>query len=188
MIHSNHDQIYLGSAHRAIKKDLSRKDAKSTTDEQLSPLPTHRMVCFSMLYVACLVAASVLNSVESFTLNSPPAFVLRHHHHYQTNPPTAALPMSSTTTEIEVIRQPDKEFLDKKGVFNWGTWGCGVSKFPWTYDSAESCYLLSGKVVVTPTDGRAPASFGTGDFVTFPAGMSCTWDVSEPVQKHFLFH
>lgn len=94
----------------------------------------------------------------------------------------------SSKPEIEVISQPDQAFLEKKGVFGWGTWGCEVSKFPWTYDSAESCYLLAGKVTATPSDGRQPASFGKGDFVTFPAGMSCTWDVSEAVQKHFLFH
>lgn len=86
-----------------------------------------------------------------------------------------------------MVRNPDDEFLQKKGVFNWGTWGCGVSKFPWTYDENESCYLLAGQVTVTPTDGRKPVTFGKGDFVTFPAGMSCTWDVSEAVQKHFMF-
>jgi uncharacterized protein len=103
---------------------------------------------------------------------------------------TLSLSMSTETAvgpEIEVISKPDKEFLEKKGVFSWGTWGCGVSKFPWTYDSNESCYLLNGQVTVTPTDGRQPATFGAGDFVTFPSGMSCTWDVSEAVQKHFMF-
>ena len=73
-------------------------------------------------------------------------------------------------------------------VFGWGTWGCPASKFPWTYDSTESCFLLAGKVTVTPDDGRAPATFGKGDFVTFPSGMSCTWDVSEAVEKHFMFY
>lgn len=93
----------------------------------------------------------------------------------------------SAGKEIEVVSQPDKEFLDEQGVFNWGTWGCEASKFPWSYDSNESCYLLAGQVTVTPTDGRKPATFGKGDFVTFPAGMSCTWDVSEAVHKHFKF-
>ena len=68
------------------------------------------------------------------------------------------LKMSSTTAtgpNIEVVSQPDDEFLKKKGVFDWGTWGCEVSKFPWTYDSSESCYLLEGQVTVTP-DGRPP--------------------------------
>jgi uncharacterized protein len=104
---------------------------------------------------------------------------------------TVQLSMASTTTsvgpEIEIISQPDSTFLEKKGIDNWGTWGCGVSKFPWTYSENESCYLLSGKVTVTPTDGRQVATFGKGDFVTFPAGMSCTWDVSEPVRKHYMF-
>ena len=103
---------------------------------------------------------------------------------------TSPLAMSSSQelAEIQVVSQPDQAFLDSKGVFSWGTWGCGVSKFPWTYDSSESCYLLAGQVTVTPTDGRQPATFGKGDFVTFPAGMSCTWDVSEAVQKHFMFY
>ena len=66
--------------------------------------------------------------------------------------------------------------------------GCGVSKFPWTYDQSESCYLLAGKVTVTPDDkSLKPAEFGKGDFVTFPAGMNCTWEVSETVEKHFMF-
>ena len=61
-----------------------------------------------------------------------------------------------------------------------------MSKFPWHYDSTESAYVLEGKVTVTPNDGEA-VTFGKGDFVTFPAGMSCTWDVHEPIQKHFMF-
>lgn len=89
--------------------------------------------------------------------------------------------------EIEVISQPDEAFLKSKGVYDWGTWGCGVSKFPWSYGDSESCYLLAGKVTVTPSDGRTPATFGKGDFVTFPAGMSCTWDVTEAVEKHYMF-
>lgn len=89
--------------------------------------------------------------------------------------------------EIVVVSQPDQDFLAKRGVFDWGTWGCGVSKFPWSYSDAESCYLLAGAVTVTPTDGRSPATFKKGDFVTFPAGMTCTWDVTEAVEKHFMF-
>jgi uncharacterized cupin superfamily protein len=76
--------------------------------------------------------------------------------------------------------------IHKRRVFDWGTWGCGVSKFPWHYDSTESCYVLEGKVTVTPENGEA-VTIGKGDFVTFPAGMSCTWDVHEPIQKHYMF-
>ena len=72
-------------------------------------------------------------------------------------------------------------------VLGWGTWGCPVSKFPWSYGDNESCYLLAGKVTVTPDDGRKAATFEKGDFATFPAGMSCTWDVTEAVEKHYMF-
>ena len=110
---------------------------------------------------------------------------------------TGLLAMSSSSStsssrdaaSITVISQPDRTFLDQKGVWDWSTWGCSASTFPWTYDSSESCYLLNGKVIVTPSDGRQPpVTFGKGDFVTFPAGMSCTWEVVEAVQKHYMFH
>mmetsp|Transcript_17478 Transcript_17478/g.29645 ORF Transcript_17478/g.29645 Transcript_17478/m.29645 type:complete len:139 (+) Transcript_17478:31-447(+) len=117
--------------------------------------------------------------VESFTFTTP-SFAARN----------SALKMSTETVAkplIEVISQPDEAFLKEKGVFKWGTWGCDKGSFPWTYGENESCYLLAGKVTVTPTDGRPAATFGKGDFVTFPAGMSCTWDVEEAVQKHFNF-
>jgi uncharacterized cupin superfamily protein len=99
---------------------------------------------------------------------------------------------SSTTTantpKIQVISQPDQDFLEQKGVFDWDTWSCGVSKFPWTYSDGESCYLLAGKVTVTPlNDAEGAVTFSKGDFVTFPPGMSCTWDVQEAVKKHYTF-
>jgi uncharacterized protein len=74
---------------------------------------------------------------------------------------------SATTAseEIVVISQPDDDFLKRRGVFDWGTWGCGVSTFPWTYESSESCYLLAGTVTVTPADGRQPVTFGKARFV-----------------------
>jgi hypothetical protein len=28
---------------------------------------------------------------------------------------------------------------------------------------------------------------GKGDFVTFPKGLSCIWDIKEPVKKHYNF-
>jgi uncharacterized protein len=88
---------------------------------------------------------------------------------------------------IHVVEQPDSGFLASKGVFDWPTWGCDVGSFPWSYGESESCYVLTGKVTVTPTDGRPSVTFVKGDFVTFPAGMSCQWDVKEAVQKHYTF-
>mmetsp|Transcript_20619 Transcript_20619/g.41990 ORF Transcript_20619/g.41990 Transcript_20619/m.41990 type:complete len:131 (+) Transcript_20619:67-459(+) len=119
--------------------------------------------------------------VMAVTISTASSFVS------QPQPSISSCLKMSDKPEIEVVPQPSQEFLEKKGVFNWGTWGCAASKFPWTYDSNESCYLLQGKVSVTPSDGRKEVTFGKGDFVTFPAGMSCTWDVTEAVEKHFMF-
>ncbi len=39
---------------------------------------------------------------------------------------------------------------------------------------------------MTPDDGE-PVRFGEGDLVTFPAGLSCTWEIHSPVRKHYTF-
>jgi uncharacterized cupin superfamily protein len=82
------------------------------------------------------------------------------------------------------VSQPDKEELDSKGVFDWPIWTKEVSRFDWHYDDHETCYLLEGQVEVTTEDGRK-VQFGAGDMIFFPAGLSCTWDISVPVKKHF---
>ena len=102
----------------------------------------------------------------------------------------AALSVSAevtTTPEgITVNTAPsDEEIVKCK---KWGTWGCEASTFPWTYGSSETCYLLEGEVTVTPDGGGQPVSIKAGDIATFPAGMSCTWDVHVAVNKHFNFH
>ena len=65
------------------------------------------------------------------------------------------------------------------------TWGCEVSEFDWYYDSDEACILVEGEVTVT-YDGKS-VSFGAGDYVEFPKGLSCVWKVTKPVHKHYEF-
>ncbi|CAJ2666929.1 unnamed protein product [Trifolium pratense] len=93
--------------------------------------------------------------------------------------------MSNVTEKlgIKIERNPSEEKLTQLGV----RWSCSPSKFPWTYDSKETCYLLEGKVKVTPSGANESVEFGAGDLVVFPKGMSCTWDVSVAVNKHYLF-
>ena len=82
------------------------------------------------------------------------------------------------------IQKPEKEDLETRGVLSWPIWEKEVSRFDWYYDGIEECYLLEGKVVVETEDGEK-VEFGKGDFVTFPRGLSCTWDIKEPVRKHY---
>lgn len=89
-------------------------------------------------------------------------------------------------TAIRIIENPTEGQLDELGVRDWPTWSAEVSTFPWTYDEPETCYFLEGDVVVTP-EGGDPVQVGKGQLVTFPAGMSCTWQVRMPVHKHYRF-
>ena len=94
--------------------------------------------------------------------------------------------MNSKLAAISVTSQPSEEQLEQLGVFNWSIWSKEVSEFPWTYDEPETCYFLSGDVIVTP-DGGEPVTMGQGDLVTFPAGMNCTWKINQAVKKHYKF-
>ena len=87
---------------------------------------------------------------------------------------------------IQVEHEPSEEKLNKLKVFNWPIWTKEVSEFPWTYEMSENCYFLEGDVLVTPDQGT-PVEMGKGDFVTFPAGMSCTWKIRQAVKKHYSF-
>ncbi|MBN2716823.1 MAG: cupin domain-containing protein [Deltaproteobacteria bacterium] len=89
-------------------------------------------------------------------------------------------------SDVKVVRQPLPDEIKKQGILDWGIWTKEVSRFPWTYDATETCYFLEGEVVVTP-EGGEPVQIGKGDLVTFPKGMSCTWDIRKPVRKHYSF-
>lgn len=94
--------------------------------------------------------------------------------------------MDEQDMTIMIEESPTESGLNELGVFGWPIWEKEVSEFPWHYDEQEICYLLEGKVTVTPEHG-APVSFGAGDLVTFPAGMSCTWKIDKAVRKHYRF-
>ncbi|MBM4274975.1 MAG: cupin domain-containing protein [Deltaproteobacteria bacterium] len=89
-------------------------------------------------------------------------------------------------SKIKIERRPSPGRLQELGVFRWPIWTKEVSKFPWTYDSQETCYFLEGEVTVTCADGEK-VTVGQGDLVTFPAGMSCTWKITKDVKKHYTF-
>lgn len=88
--------------------------------------------------------------------------------------------------EIKIEHNIDERRLDELGVNDWPIWTEGCSTFPWSYDDAETCYFLEGQVVVTP-EGGEPVEMGVGELVTFPSGMSCTWEIRRAVRKHYNF-
>ncbi|MBI4658039.1 MAG: cupin domain-containing protein [Verrucomicrobia bacterium] len=83
------------------------------------------------------------------------------------------------------VRKPTADELKTMGVTAWPVWSCGISTFDWSYSDQETCYLLEGEVTVET--GREAVSFGKGDLVVFPRGLSCVWKVKAPVRKHYRF-
>jgi uncharacterized protein len=69
---------------------------------------------------------------------------------------------------------------------NWGKWSKEVSVFKWEYDETETCYILEGAAEVTDQDGNK-IKFQAGDLVRFEKGLHCTWKISSPIRKKYLF-
>jgi len=82
-----------------------------------------------------------------------------------------------------IVKKPTES--EKNDMRKNPVWGCGVSEFDWYYDSEETCLIIEGEVTVEYDGGSA--SFGVGDYVIFPKGLSCVWKVTKPVKKHYMF-
>tara|TARA_B100000959_G_C14783723_1_gene542620 strand:- start:145 stop:402 length:258 start_codon:yes stop_codon:yes gene_type:complete len=83
--------------------------------------------------------------------------------------------------EIKIIK--NKNIID----FNsWPIWECKPSKFDWKYEKEEHCFIIEGNVTVLELDGNA-VQIQSGDYVIFPKGLKCTWDVHQAIKKYFTF-
>ncbi len=67
----------------------------------------------------------------------------------------------------------------------WSVWECAPSAFDWHYDQTEEAYLFEGRVKVRAQGEEV--EIRAGDFVTFPKGMGCRWEVFETVRKVYQF-
>ena len=81
------------------------------------------------------------------------------------------------------VRKPTKDESEKAE--SWPIWEKEESEFPWEYDEQETCLILKGKAVVKTSDGDI--EFGAGDYVIFPEGLTCTWEIKERIRKHYKF-
>jgi len=85
--------------------------------------------------------------------------------------------------EIIVRKPTEKETTE---MMSNPVWECGISEFDWHYDSEETCLLIEGEVTVNCGDSKS-VSFAKGDYVVFPKGLSCVWQVKQPVKKYYIF-
>lgn len=89
---------------------------------------------------------------------------------------------------IRIIdRHPSQSRLAELGIRSWPKWGCPPGKFALKYDAEETCYIVKGKVRVCVKGSSEYVELGAGDLAVIPKGLSCTWDVSVAVDKHYTF-
>ena len=90
------------------------------------------------------------------------------------------------TVKDVVVKKPSEQ--EQAICQHWPTWGCDVSEFDWDYTQTEHCLMIEGKVTITdrPDSGES-VSFGPGDMVILPNGLSCVWKVAEAVKKYYDF-
>lgn len=80
-----------------------------------------------------------------------------------------------------IIRVPTEE--ERNEMEQCPTWSCEVSTFPWHFEEEEHCLIIEGEAVVTFEDRKF--RFCEGDYVIFPQGMDCIWEVIKPIKKYY---
>ncbi|KAG0486234.1 hypothetical protein HPP92_008329 [Vanilla planifolia] len=101
------------------------------------------------------------------------------------NPEDMSTDPSNLTILVE--RDPPESRLAELGIKSWPKWGCPPGKFPLKFEAKQTSYLLKGKVKAYIKESSECVEFGARDLVTIPKGLSCTWDVSIAVDKHYKF-
>ena len=82
------------------------------------------------------------------------------------------------------VEKYDPQALDAEGITSWPVWEKENSRFDWSYDSRETCYILEGQAKVQTEDGDT-VEFGAGDKVVFPEGLNCIWEITSPIKKYY---
>jgi len=83
------------------------------------------------------------------------------------------------------IKHLSKEEFAEKGIENWSIWTKEKSIFDWSYSSIEQCYILKGKAIIHYDDKKIEIK--KNDFVEFPKGLKCKWEIIEDIEKYYNF-
>ena len=83
---------------------------------------------------------------------------------------------------MEIIINKDKILSDYDA---WPIWQCEPSKFDWEYEKEEHCFIIEGLVTVIGVVNTV--NLMAGDYVIFPKGLKCVWEVHKTIKKHYSF-
>lgn len=78
-------------------------------------------------------------------------------------------------------------YTSPDNLFAAGIWTCAIGKFRIDFGRAEFIQILEGVVIVTDAEGSSK-TYRAGDAFVTPKGFSGTWDVIEPIKKHFTWY
>lgn len=81
------------------------------------------------------------------------------------------------------VKKPSKK--EQQEAQSWPIWEKEESTFPWEYTVQEICLILDGNAVVQTEEGTV--EFSAGDYVIFPKGLKCTWEIKKKIRKHYTF-
>ena len=81
------------------------------------------------------------------------------------------------------VKKPSKK--EQQEAQSWPVWEKEESTFPWEYTVQEICLILDGNAVVQTEEGDV--EFSAGDYVIFPKGLKCTWEIKKKIRKHYTF-
>ncbi len=84
-----------------------------------------------------------------------------------------------------IIKKLSEEEIKSKNITKWPIWTKEVSTFDWFYDEKEECLFLEGKVIIHTDSDKLEIQ--KGDYAVFPKGLSCKWEVIEPIKKYYKF-
>ena len=82
--------------------------------------------------------------------------------------------------KIKIIKNRNKS--DYK---NWSIWECKPSKFDWKYDQEEHCFIINGDAIISTS--KEIIQITNNDFVIFPKGLQCNWEVKKAIKKYYSF-
>jgi uncharacterized cupin superfamily protein len=84
-----------------------------------------------------------------------------------------------------IIEKLNATEVVRRGIKHWPIWEREPSRFEWSYDCDEECYIIEGDFTIETDEGSYNCK--TGDFVTFKEGLRCVWDIRRDVVKHYNF-
>ncbi len=107
-------------------------------------------------------------------------------------PDTAEVTPSTDTLDGWVVTKGNPQMTTwvlhttADGTMMSGIWECTRGSWHATYTAYEYVVLIAGRIIITP-DGGTPVTVAAPDAFVVEKDFAGTWEIVEPVRKHFDF-